>query len=93
MDDFTIGTLEAENTGGGLLLNDSRNGSVDAVIGHYNNQGSGYAAFRVANTTSQCIFLEDTTHTHVFSGRVSNGHPNCQKVRTSNCSITVTGCP
>jgi hypothetical protein len=46
----------------------------------------------IANTNSQGIFLEDATNTHVLSGSVSNGNPNCQEVRTSNCSINVSGC-
>jgi hypothetical protein len=128
---FTIGNVTDTNTGGaGLLLNNSRDGSVGNVTGHYNNQGGGYATFRVANnngpnvtvnsvysrnsgrgffsvsgsngtiinsvnianTTSHGIFLEDANNTHVLSGSVSNGNPNCQLVRTSNSSIRVSGC-
>lgn len=111
-------------------MNDSRNGTVGVVTGNYNNQGGGYATFRVANnngpnvsvegvysrnsgrgffsvsgshgttvgwvdianTTSHGIFLEDASNTHVLSGTVSNGHPNCQEVRTSGCTINVAGC-
>ena len=131
IDGFSIGNITANNTGGcGLLLNDSRNGTVGVVTGSYNNQGGGYATFRVANnngpnvrvegvysrnsgrgffsvsgsngttigwvdianTSSHGIFLEDASNTHVQSGTVSNGNPNCQEVRTSNCTINVAGC-
>lgn len=47
---FTIGNITANNTtGSGLLLNRSRNGTVARVEGNRNNQGGGYATFRVAN--------------------------------------------
>ena len=122
VDGFRIGRVEAINTGSaGLLLNDSRNGTVDEVIGTRNSMGGGFATFRVANnngpnvrvrrvvsrdsgrgffsvsgsrgttidfvdianTTSQGIFLEDTSDTRVLSGTVSGGNPNCQLVRTT----------
>ena len=128
---FTIGDVTVNNNGGsGLLLNDSRNGTVGKVTGNRNNQGGGYATFRVANnngpnvrvesvysrnsgrgffsvsgsngttvghvdianTTAQGIFLEDASNTHVLSGSVSNGNPNCQLVRTSSSSLDVSGC-
>jgi hypothetical protein len=128
---FTIGDVTVTNNGGsGLLLNNSRNGSVGNVVGHYNNQGGGYATFRVANnngpnvtvnsvysrnsgrgffsvtgsngttinyvdiadSSSHGIFLEDASNTHVLSGSVSNGNPNCQLVRTGSSSINVSGC-
>lgn len=128
---FTIGDVTVTNNGGsGLLLNNSRNGTVGNVVGHYNNHGGGYATFRVANnngpnvsvnsvysrnsgrgffsvsgsngttinhvdianSSSHGIFLEDASNTHVLSGSVSNGNPNCQLVRTSNSSIRVSGC-
>ncbi|WP_024461463.1 RICIN domain-containing protein [Marinimicrobium sp. LS-A18] len=131
IDGFTIGDVTVTNNGGcGLLLNNSRNGTVGNVTGHYNNQGGGYATFRVANnngpnvsvqsvysrnsgrgffsvsdshgttvnyvdianTTSHGIFLEDASDTHVLSGSVSNGNPNCQLVRTDSSSINVSGC-
>ena len=131
IDGFTIGDVTVTNSGGcGLLLNDSRNGSVGNVVGHYNNQGGGYATFRVANsngpnvtvnsvysrnsgrgffsvsgshgttvnyvdianTTSHGIFLEDASNTHVLSGQVASGNPNCQLVRSSNVSLRVSGC-
>jgi hypothetical protein len=130
VDGVNIGDVTVNNTGGcGVLLNDSRNCTVGTVTGSYNNNGGGYATFRVANTngstrcagvisrnsgrgffsvsdskdctveyvdiancTKQCIFLEDATNTHVQSGKVSNGNPNCQMVRCSNCSINVSGC-
>lgn len=126
----SIGDVTVNNTGGcGVLLNDSDNCTVGVVTGNYNNQGGGYATFRVANnnrsthcegvysrnsgrgffsvsgsrdctidwvdianTTSHGIFLEDATNTHILSGSVSGGSPNCQEVRTSNCSINVSGC-
>lgn len=47
---FTIGNITANNTtGSGLLLNRSRNGTVARVEGNRNNNGGGYATFRVAN--------------------------------------------
>ncbi|WP_339617405.1 RICIN domain-containing protein [uncultured Gilvimarinus sp.] len=131
IDGFTIGDVTVTNNGGsGVLLNNSRNGTVGNVTGHYNNWGGGYATFRVANnngpnvsvnsvysrnsgrgffsvtgsngttinyvdidtTTSQGIFLEDANNTHVLSGSVSNGNPNCQLVRTASSSINVSGC-
>lgn len=131
IDGFTIGDVTVTNNGGcGLLLNNSRNGTVGNVTGHYNNQGGGYATFRVANnngpnvsvqsvysrnsgrgffsvsdshgttvnyvdiadTSSHGIFLEDASDTHVLSGSVSNGNPNCQLVRTDSSSISVSGC-
>ncbi|MER2492452.1 RICIN domain-containing protein [Catenovulum sediminis] len=50
IDGFTIGDVTVSNSGGcGLLLNDTRNGTVGNVVGHYNNWGGGYATFRVAN--------------------------------------------
>lgn len=126
----SIGNVTCNNTGGcGVLLNDSENCTVGVVTGNYNNQGGGYATFRVANNnrstycagvysrnsgrgffsvsgsrdctvawvdianpTSHGIFLEDATNTHVQSGSVSGGSPNCQEVRTTNCSINVSGC-
>ncbi len=131
VDGFTIGDVSINNNGGsGLLLNDSRNGTVGTVTGYRNNQGGGYATFRVANnngpnvevegvhsrssgrgffsvsgsngtlvhhvdiadSTAQGIFLEDARDTHVLSGSVSNGNPNCQLVRTTSSSVNVSGC-
>lgn len=131
VDGFTIGDVTVNNSGGsGLLLNDSRNGTVGNVTGNRNNQGGGYATFRVANdngpnvrvesvysrnsgrgffsvsgsngttinrvdianSSAQGIFLEDASNTHVLSGSVSNGNPNCQLVRTNRSSINVSGC-
>lgn len=124
-----IGDVTVNNSGGcGVLLNDSDNCRVGVVTGSYNNQGGGYATFRVANnnrstycagvysrnsgrgffsvsgsrdctvewvdianTTRQGIFLEDASNTHVLHGRVSNGNPNTQLVRTTNCSINLDG--
>jgi hypothetical protein len=49
-DGFTIGDVKATRTTGcGVLLNKSKNGTVGTVTGNYNNQGGGYATFRVAN--------------------------------------------
>ncbi len=122
------GSVTCNNTGGcAVLLNQSRNGSVGTVTGSYNNNGGGYATFRVANSngpnvtcakvysrnsgrgffsvtgsngttvstvdiansTSHGIFLEDASNTRVNAGTVSNGHPNVQHVRTSNCRTAV----
>jgi len=128
---FDIGDVEIRHSGGaGLILNNSRNGTVGRVEGEYNNQGGGYATFRVANdngpnvqvdsvysrysgrgffsvsgshgttidhvdieaTTSHGIFLEDAHDTHVLSGRVTDGSPNCQWVRTESSTVRVSGC-
>ncbi|WP_111640599.1 RICIN domain-containing protein [Marinimicrobium alkaliphilum] len=128
---FTIGDVTVTHNGGsGVLLNNSRNGTVGNVVGHYNNPTGGYATFRVANnngpnvmvnsvysrnsgrgffsvsgsrgtsinsvdiadTGSHGIFLEDASDTHVLSGSVANGNPNCQLVRTDSSSINVSGC-
>ena len=56
---FSIGDVTVTNTGGsGLLLNDSRNGTVGRVSGHHNNQGGGYATFRVANNNGPNVVVE-----------------------------------
>lgn len=128
---FSIGDVTVTNNGGcGLILNNSRDGTVGNVTGHYNDQDGGYATFRVANgngpnvsvesvysrnsgrgffsvsdsygttvnqvdiadSTSHGIFLEDASDTHVLSGSVSNGDPNCQLVRTDSSSLSVSGC-
>jgi hypothetical protein len=130
LDGFNIGSVTCNNTGGcAVLLNQSRNGSVGTVTGSYNNNGGGYATFRVANSngpnvtcakvysrnsgrgffsvtgsngttvntvdiansTSHGIFLEDASNTRVNAGTVSNGNPNVQHVRTSNCRTAVNG--
>lgn len=50
VDGFSIGNVTANNTAGcAVLLNQSKNGSVGTVTGSYNNNGGGYATFRVAN--------------------------------------------
>jgi hypothetical protein len=130
LDGFNIGSVTCNNTGGcAVLLNQSRNGTVGTVTGSYNNNGGGYATFRVANSngpnvtcakvysrnsgrgffsvtgsngttvntvdiansTSHGIFLEDASNTRVNAGTVSNGNPNVQHVRTSNCRTAVNG--
>ncbi len=131
IDGFDIADVTVTNTGNsGLLLNDSRNGTVGKVYGYNNGRGTGYATFRVANdngpnvevesvysrtsgrgffsvsdsngttiqyvdianSEKQGIFLEDASNTHVLSGSVSNGNPNCQLVRTDTSSLSVDGC-
>ncbi len=130
---FTIGDITVTNSGNaGLLLNDSRNGTVGNVTGSYNSPTGGYATFRTANTNGpnvtvesvysrnsgrgffsvsgsggtiiqsvdiadtniQGIFLQDAYDTHVLSGNVSNGNPNCQWIGTStnDSSLNVSGC-
>ncbi|MBW8684968.1 hypothetical protein [Chitinophaga rhizophila] len=50
VDGFNIGNVTTSNNFGcGVLLNQSRNGSVGTVTGNYNCNGGGYATFRVAN--------------------------------------------
>lgn len=57
---FTIGNITANNTQGcGLLLNRSRNGTVGKVDGNRNNQGGGYATFRVANNNGPNISVSE----------------------------------
>lgn len=123
---FTIGNITANNTKGcGLLLNRSRNGTVGTVTGDRNNQGGGYATFRVANnngpnvsvgtvksrnsgrgffsvsgsqgttvnyvdiagSTSEGIYIQDSSNTRVNSGKV-RGTPNCRIRGGSNNSIS-----
>ncbi|MGC1507586.1 RICIN domain-containing protein [Ketobacter sp.] len=56
---FSIGDVTVTNSGGsGLLLNDSRNGTVGHVRGHHNNLGGGYATFRVANDNGPNVTVE-----------------------------------
>ncbi len=69
VDGFTIGDVTVTNSGGsGLLLNDSRNGTVGNVTGHYNDQGGGYATFRVANNNGPNVVVES-----VFSRNSGRG--------------------
>jgi hypothetical protein len=50
LDGFNIGNVTTSNNRGcGVLLNQSKNGSVGTVTGNYNSNGGGYATFRVAN--------------------------------------------
>ncbi|MET0341246.1 MAG: right-handed parallel beta-helix repeat-containing protein [Polyangiales bacterium] len=59
VDGFKIGNVTATNTGAcGLLLNDSRNGTVGKVVGHHNDPGGGYATFRVANKNGPNVRVE-----------------------------------
>lgn len=52
LDGFNIGNVTVNNTsdGCGVLLNQSKNGTVGTVTGNYNCRGGGYATFRVANS-------------------------------------------
>lgn len=68
----------SRNSGRGFF---SVSGSRDCTIGWVD----------IANTSSHGIFLEDATNTHIQSGYVSNGNPNIQHVRCSNCSTDVNG--
>ncbi|MAM87854.1 MAG: hypothetical protein CME36_11170 [unclassified Hahellaceae] len=59
VDGFTIGDVQINNSGGaGLLLNDSRNGTVGRIVGDRNNRGGGYATFRVANTNGPNVHVK-----------------------------------
>jgi hypothetical protein len=50
LDGFNIGNVTTSNNRGcGVLLNQSKNGTVGTVTGNYNCNGGGYATFRVAN--------------------------------------------
>lgn len=56
---FSIGDVTVTNNGGsGVLLNNSRNGTVGRVTGSRNNQGGGYATFRVANNNGPGVTVE-----------------------------------
>lgn len=77
VDGFSIGDVTVTNNGGsGLLLNDSRNGTVGNVTGLYNNWGGGYATFRVANNNGPNVTVESVYSR--YSGRgffsVSGSH-------------------
>ena len=62
VDGFKIGDVTVTNTGAcGLLLNDSRNGTVGKVTGHNNNRGGGYATFRVANKNGPNVTVESVS--------------------------------
>lgn len=68
IDGFSIGDVTVNNTGGcGLLLNDSRNGTVGNVVGSYNDQDGGYATFRVANNNGPNVTVQSVYSR--FSGR------------------------
>lgn len=50
LDGFSIGNVTTSNNYGcGVLLNQSKNGTVGTVTGNRNCNGGGYATFRVAN--------------------------------------------
>lgn len=60
IDGLQIGTITARNTGyAGLLLNNSRNATIDLVDGQATGNGTGYATLRFANE----------------NGRVGGGYP------------------
>jgi hypothetical protein len=69
LDGFSIGNVTANNNPGcAVLLNQSRNGSVGTVTGSYNNNGGGYATFRVANNNGPNV-----TCTKVYSRNSGRG--------------------
>lgn len=94
------------NLGGGYATfrvanNNGPNVSVNSVYsrdsgrGFFSVSGSHGTVINyvdIANTTKQGIFLEDARDTHVLSGNVSSGNPNCQLVRTGSSSLDVSGC-
>ncbi len=60
VDGLQIGTVTARNTGyAGLLLNNTRNATIDLVDGESTGNGTGYATLRFANE----------------NGRINNGYP------------------
>lgn len=66
---FNIGNVTSSNNYGcGVLLNQSKNGTVGTVTGHYNNNGGGYATFRVANNNGPNV-----TCTKVYSRNSGRG--------------------
>lgn len=69
LDGFSIGNVTSSNNRGcGVLLNQSKNGSVGTVTGNYNNNGGGYATFRVANNNGPNV-----TCTKVYSRNSGRG--------------------
>lgn len=59
VDNITIGTITTKNTGGaGLLLNDTKDGTVKLVDAYRANNGGGYAGFRTANDCGPNIVVE-----------------------------------
>lgn len=59
LDGFSIGDVTVTNTTGcGVLLNQSRNGTVGIVNGTNNNPGGGYATFRVANNNGPNVTVQ-----------------------------------
>jgi hypothetical protein len=69
LDGFTIGNVTANNNPGcAVLLNQSRNGTVGTVTGDRNNNGGGYATFRVANNNGPNV-----TCTKVYSRNSGRG--------------------
>ncbi|MCH7414529.1 right-handed parallel beta-helix repeat-containing protein [Belliella sp. R4-6] len=59
VDNITIGTITTKNTGGaGLLLNDTKDGTVKLVNAYRANNGGGYAGFRTANNCGPNIVVE-----------------------------------
>ncbi|UII28615.1 RICIN domain-containing protein [Fulvivirga maritima] len=82
------------------VANDNGSTHVDGVYSR--NSGRGFFSVSgshdctidwvdIANSTSQGIFLEDATNTHVLSGTVVNGNPDVQLVRSPNCTVNVNG--
>jgi len=69
LDGFSIGNVTSSNNYGcGVLLNQSKNGSVGTVTGNYNCRGGGYATFRVANNNGPNV-----TCTKVYSRNSGRG--------------------
>jgi hypothetical protein len=69
LDGFSIGNVTSSNNYGcGVLLNQSKNGSVGTVTGNYNCNGGGYATFRVANNNGPNV-----TCTKVYSRNSGRG--------------------
>ncbi|HJT75084.1 MAG TPA: right-handed parallel beta-helix repeat-containing protein, partial [Chitinophaga sp.] len=69
LDGFNIGNVTTSNNYGcGVLLNQSKNGTVGTVTGNYNCNGGGYATFRVANNNGPNV-----TCTKVYSRNSGRG--------------------
>jgi hypothetical protein len=68
VDDLTIGTVVARNTGdSGLLLNDTTNAEIGLVDAVDAGTGTGYAAFRMANRNGR---ISDAYPTNIHVGEV-----------------------
>lgn len=68
IDGLQIGTVTARNTGyAGLLLNNTRNATIDLVDGESTGNGTGYATLRFANENGR---INNSYPTNIYVDRV-----------------------